>query len=171
MINDIIKIYQTVYGKYINNPRYRFNKSKRNQTYIENFIKLIDKKVGLESIDSTFFWNFTLFQFEFFHGSNGESNVDIQVNWIYGKKAFERWLKRDMDHWEYFVDEFKKNYKIPSPIEKKKVNIEEGEIVRKNNDRERFYNTEEGFYYCQIMMLFDKSNNICQKCKFLKDCK
>lgn len=172
MIEKIIKIYQQVYGKYIQNSRYKFNRSTRNKKYIENFIKLIDEKVGLESIDETFFWNFTLFQFEFFDGSDGKSDVDIQVNWIYGKKAFDRWLKRDMIHWEHFVDKFKIKYEIKIlSIQQKTVNIEEGETVRKNNDRGRYYNTDDGFYYCNIMILFDKSNDICQKCKFFKDCK
>ena len=170
MVKKVIGIYQLVYGKYINNLRYKFNNSKRNQKYIENFIKLVNEKVGSESIDETFFWNFTLFQFEFFNGSNGKSDVDIQVNWIYGKKAFERWLKRDMIHWEYFVDNFKKEFNIKTPI-KLTINIEEGAEYRRNIERKRFYNTEEGFYYCQMMILFDEDNDICKECKFLKDCR
>src|SRR5437868_6371279 len=89
---------------YFYQHRYRVSrkliKSKTTQKHCDSFLKIIDKKYTLESVGTQFLWEYFLFQFNYWHDLTFENSFsgDVQLAWVIGKKAFQRWDERNREY-------------------------------------------------------------------------
>ena len=162
--DNIIETYENVYQKVYNRVDFEMKRSERNLKFIENFIKLLDKEIGLDSIGENFIFDYTVFQFNYYEEK--KTRKDIQVNWVYGKKAFERWQKKG-ESYGYFNSLLINRYDIEKPIN----DFDFDKEIYKDRERNRFYNTEVGNSYCLMINLnTNPKSKLCRFCKYKKVC-
>jgi hypothetical protein len=131
------------------------------------------------STDFYFLWNYFIFQYkgwsekiehQSFKGNNGK----IDLSYIIGKKAIERYELRNQEFdGMIFNTKFQKTYNI--------TKYEFNEIYNKSNEnkkynieteyKKKFYNTDKGIILCNTYTIGYNSNIYCQICKNKKICK
>jgi len=108
------------------------------------------------------------FTFEYYSSLNTQQNV--QVNWVFGEKAVQRWERRG-ENWGYWVKVFRDKNGISEPeIPVEKVS-EESKRQFRERERKRFFNTDKGFVHCQDLTLRKDLNCVCKYCNFKNICK
>ena len=165
IIKDTIKpIYENIYSKTYNWVDFEINETERNIKVLENFCDILDKEIGIESVGENFIFDYTVFQFRYYEDK--KTARDVQLNWIYGQKAWCRWKNKN-EHWNYFNSLYCQNKAISKP--EYKVNIDEE--IYNDRERNRYYGTNLGQYYCQKMALnSNRKSKLCRFCKFKKEC-
>lgn len=169
-------LYQLFYRKFYGNYKYNFEPTENMEKHIVKFLELMDKKYLLESIGINFLLNYFIFQFDYWSKLTIKTYAErIQLNFIIGKAAVDRWKKRDI----------KFDYKIlrSDIIQKYNINIneiiqffKEEELNQLNKSEElnkkRFYNTNKGFLIClTTTTLYYHKSSLCLTCKFKDECK
>lgn len=134
---------------------------------LERFLKNISKQFDIKSLDDWFFWYFFTYQFCYWSTKKTRFGGNVQVNWIVGPKAIERWLKKP-DEWFYFCEEFLKRKRISRLITTSGNKYKTGEV--NEIDRRRFFNHEDGFRLCSELSLYKTNSISCIVCKFKKIC-
>lgn len=114
-------------------------------------------------------------QYYFCNEENTERQQDnIRFNWVFGKKAIERWSKNDVRTNNYIIRKtLKKKYKINTV----KRNNQISKIVlslRKSEEKYKteFFNTKRGFQWCIAnTSLYHHKSTLCTTCDFKQECK
>lgn len=186
------------------NKRYTLIYTSKEQTLLENFLKILEDNYELNSLGGDFFLDYFLFHFCFWSDvKKGKSNKTSRsgiwdtsipmLNWIVGKKGFERW-KNKKDNWKFWVR--KNGITIPNDLLfakntleslTKKINVkmandkvyvnfkpEHFELLNdfEEQDKELFHNTEFGLVNCsQNTSLYNRKSSWCVKCRSAKKCK
>ena len=83
-----------------------------------------------------------------------------------GEKALKRWEERG-ENWSFFVDDFLGRMEIARPM--KYFGADFSEVWEE--ERKRFYNTEEGYVNCLLNSKYDPHSLSCNRCKFSKMCR
>lgn len=170
-------------------------------TLIENFLKLLESRYELSAIGGDFFIDYFLFSFCFWSGRDSTTSKNSgaffsdmpMLNWIIGKKGFERWINRK-DNWRFWVKKnnitippdllFAKNTlstltkKVEKTFSENKIftNFKSEQLLKINDfeeaDKKMFHNTDYGLINCtNNTTLYNKKSLFCIKCKFSKECK
>lgn len=156
--------------------KYRLKQSKKTVGVCRSFLALIDKKYSLHCVDKMFLWEYFIFQFNYWHDLTIKSFYNkLSIEYIVGKKAFDRWDKRDRE-FDWIIDDSKtierlgvqKNVLFTDREQRTKVNKHDSSRAI----RKQFHNTERGFACCiEFTTLFDGRDVSCVTCKFKQDCK
>lgn len=160
MIEEIKKQYQYFYWKVL---KKRPSFSLREEKFLLNFEKLLRKHYG-ESVGEEWLFNYILFQFNKFYTANTKMN--IQVNWIFGKKSLQAWMNKNEEHHSYFDNKFKNKFNIKrgdliSPKDKPTLS---GEYYKR--ERSRFdHDLYRKIIHCSELGLYDESSADCKFCK------
>lgn len=171
----IERLYEHFYRKIYSNPNYIYLPSDRGEKYISSFIELLDKKYKIQSIGREFLIKYFLFQFNYWYELDINSfNKRVNIQYIIGKKAFKRWIDRDVSYdWsilQSFVIPTLNIQSIPLPklYEKVYERLSKSEEVEKK----RWINTTRGFLNCiENTTLYKKNSGECLVCKFKVECK
>lgn len=171
----IVDLFKKYYSAIFKLPNYRFNMTDNKHTSVKNFIAEFKKLTKTNQLQKDYLQKY--FEFQFNHWYNYDSKSDmsrIQIEWIIGKKALERWKKSDPIISAYIV---RKNLKtdIEIKVVQKKENwksiLVEVNMVEES-DKMRFYNTNKGLDVCLISTtLYNHKSSLCAGCKHKVICK
>lgn len=168
----VIKHYENIFGQITGRRDFEFNPTANQKTQINNFIELLEKNIGVESLDEDFIFLFIVFQFERKHDQKtrfGKGRVPL--NHVIGKKAYERWLRKP-DNWKYWVDKLIEKYDIEKPVKIFKTN--NGVLAFCDYDetiKRMFKGTGELFFHCmELTTLYNPASECCEVCEDKQDC-
>jgi hypothetical protein len=174
LIGHVIKYYEVFFSSVSGRKAYEFRPKETQIKQIRNFLKLLDQKVGLSSIDEQFIFDFIAFQFDKRKDLKTRFGVGIiPLNHAIGKKAYESW-ERKSDNWYYWVGVLLKNHNIERPLEGAIDN--KGWVLRdlykhEESIKEQFMGSRELLFHCsELTTLYNKSSEFCRICAFSKDC-
>lgn len=160
---DLAWKYLNHFSLKINNQRYL--QSPTAQRLVESFIDAFDERF----IGHDFLWNYTSFQFKYWSDKKFSQRKVIELNWVIGKKARERWMSRE-ENWQYFTQCFLNERKIVNSIKDKCEAVSVKSI--ESRERGRFLNHEIGFLHCKTEGIKYSNKDInCIKCIFKKKCR
>ena len=183
-----INIYQEFYRQITLNQDYVFvlDKLGRREKVINKFIDYVDSKYDLKSIGLDFLINFFESGFNLYYDSKhlkyGTSS--IQIEWIIGTKAIQRYEKiRDIDNKYYrksrkirkeitlrIVDKFKST--SISNLTAVNELLTSGDISFYETEKKRFFNTPEGLLWCTSnTTLYNHKSKLCEECCNRNKCK
>lgn len=171
MYEWIVKWYQELFARVSGNREFLFTPSKAQQKQIENFILFLDDRIGLESLDELFVFQFLCFQFDRRKDQKTRFGKGVvMLNHAIGKKAYEVW-ERKGDNWGFYLNLFIKQFNIPRPIqvkvEKDCLKISEGEEKLKELSKGQ----ENLLESCVNMTsLFHPKSSICTDCGQKLEC-
>lgn len=171
----IVDLYELFYRKFTGKKKFKLDLNKKKQEkIIDNFISKLDENYSIASIGIDFLVRYFLFQFYYWKNKNIKRN--IQIEWVIGKKALDRFLYNGFNEkFEYFIN--KENTIDFSPIYHKfaKQNYQPNfneESKRERVEKLRFFNTEKGLVNClENTSLYNPDSDLCIQCKFQEDCK
>lgn len=145
-MKELLKnIFNEVYIK-VSGNEYQFG-NKQVEKSLDTFINTLPV-----NLDEDFLWNFTLFQFAYYDGMKTRFDR-IYVNWIYGKKAMERWANK-IEAQSYYADQFRLKYDIRKELEQ--VSIKDW----RERERNRFDKQELRLFHCMDNELYE----YCETC-------
>ena len=87
-------VYLRVYG-----DEYNFGNRRVDKT-IKDFLKIVPRSIGEDWL-----YDYTMFQFAYYSTLKMRFNR-VYLNWIYGEKAFQRWIKRTESQ-TFYADKYK----------------------------------------------------------------
>lgn len=127
------------------------------------------KRIGVDqnSLGEWFVWNYLCYQFTYWTSKRTRFDHKIQVSWILGPKAIERWNNKP-ESWNYYVDEFLKKKAIRRPTAYHKA---EGLALLNEDDRKRYSSQVDGFLSCINEDLYNERSITCLTCKNRQICK
>lgn len=163
----IVKYYEEFFGKVSGFREYSFTPKPTQAKSIENFLLLLDKEVGLESIGEAYLFDFLSYSFYLKKDQKTRFGKGVvMLNHVIGKKALEKWMDKP-NNWYYWTDKFLTEYGIKRPVDKVvsvdpiKFNISE-ELVRAGNG---------GILGCSDgTTLYHPMSPFCKKCEEKLDC-
>jgi hypothetical protein len=145
----------------------RYDFSDRDEQYIQNFLSILQSGYQ-DGVGEEWLFEYLLFQFNKY--SSAETKMNIQLHWIYGKKALGMWKDRNLEHHQYFDEQFQEQYNI----KRRDVIVEEPQNVSKEykkKERNRFVDLSRRLIHCYELSLFDESCIDCMMCKNKNKCK
>lgn len=132
----------------------------------QQFLTKLYKSFSKTEVGSNFIWSFLSFNMNEVYGRKTQFGNLIMINWLLSEKSIERWFNKP-EMADYFTSQFLELFKISTPIfQKERVDIEDIEEV----ERERFLNTDQGFYHCKSFASYNRYSKSCQICKNKKLC-
>lgn len=154
--------YEYFYKKVFNE---KIEIKKRDVSYMKTFLNLLDEMYGLDNLGEDFLFNYLIFQFDKY--STADTNMKVQLNWIYGKSAIEKWQKKEENH-EYFGNLFRQRFNIrnqhscckPEPIS----------LVYKDREKRRFPDIQRQLLHCSELSLYDRNSDVCDECEMFEIC-
>lgn len=141
----------------------------------DKFLLLVDKKWKLPTIGYNWLFSYLTFQFEYWEGCDIQSyNKKINFSFIFGEKAFQRYLDRDQ--------EFDYQFEIDNDLlNKYNIRLKEFLSFFQSQEQLNFYqnphrliglNSLQGFNNCiQFTTLYDPLDSSCIKCNSKHECK
>lgn len=145
--------------------------------FINNFIQLFKEKTNSQFLQKDILnqfveWNFNHFVEKGTYNRFGSKS--IQIEWIYGKTAFERWAKLNPKYFNFIMNKNIRK-KVDYKVDIKKENWD-NIIVQINeleeNDKERFFGEDECFDNCYLFTsLYNHKSHFCMKCDLKIKCK
>lgn len=164
MHNLIGKLFNTCYKAFYNDPKHFCDPNNiNNKKSINNFLKCIEKAYNIHSIGENWLRHYFRFQFDYWLDKEIDRRITLQ--WILGKKAFDRYQK--VDNWEQVNYHIEKNTSFII-FENEKDNQENN---YENQQRLLHLNEDIGLLWCiDHTSLYDKCS-ACFRCKFKAECK
>lgn len=141
--------------------------SNKHREIINSFLIMLDEYCGMESIGID--WIDRYYRFQWNYWLEKDLKREVQLGWIIGKKAFQRYI--EVTNWEQ-VDFWihQKTQAIPK-LSQENDQILADEFDLQNQARLKYHNTEQGFAWCiENTSLYVKSA-ICLRCRFNKKCR
>ena len=173
--DDIVLCYEYFYKNTKNSKKYQFKPSEKASKSIQKFLNRLNERYNLNTLGFNFLWKYFNFQFMYWEELTIEAFWGkMQVEFIIGDKAFQRYLDRDTE-FDFILEQennnFAKKYGIRlSDLKKIKNNHEHLKVDL--HIKKKFYNTERGFDACiQFTTLFNPKHSICLTCNYKKECK
>jgi hypothetical protein len=181
-------IYQEYYRQVTLNQDYVFelDEAGKKKKVINKFLDFVDEKYSLKSIGLEYLVNFIESGFNlYFDAKHLKYGVrSIQIEWIIGSKAIERYEKiKDIDN-KYF----RKNRKIRQDIKLRVLDkfkhsslpnrqaikqlLTDGNVEFYEAEKQRFYDTAEGLAWCMLnTTLYNHKSSLCEACTNRNKCK
>lgn len=182
--DDIFRFYDYFYNRKYSTPEQKLNKTPTNTKQVQALLDTIKKGYG-DAANKEFLYTYFLFQFQYwdkveFTGTSSY-NTGIQLSFIVGKKAFERYSKRNQDYdWQLDSLPIIKKYglrksdlikTIGQLTTKHKIEVKRG-VDTEAATKLAFYNTLEGYNVCgDHSTLYNHKSSICEGCNYKAECK
>jgi hypothetical protein len=181
-------IFQEYYRQVTLNHDYVFelDETGRREKVIHKFLDYVDKKYSLSSTGLDFLINFIESGFNlYFDATHLKYGVkSIQIEWIIGSKAIERYEKiRHVDN-KYFRKRRKirqdirlritDKFKATTIASQKAMSelLTSGNVEFYEAEKQRYYNTGEGLAWCMInTTLYNHKSALCAACTNRNKCK
>lgn len=181
-------VFQEYYRQVTLNQDFVFelDKTGKREKLINRFIDYVDTKYDLKSVGMDFLINFIESGFNLYFDAKHlkYGTKSIQIEWIIGSKAIERYEKiRDKDN-KYFR-KFRKirkditlrisdKFKSASITNVKAINelLISGTLDFYESEKAKFYNTSEGLLWCMMnTTLYNHKSKLCSVCSNRNKCK
>lgn len=150
--------------------KFTYSFKPRNYNHLRSFISALEKHYN-KSAGNNFIVEFVVFQFAYY--TDQTTKVKIQTNWVFGKKAIERWKNKDIENYLYFLDVYLQKFGT-SLIELKKTVTKKKETVydykHEDIERKRFYGTPKGLLHCLTFTTGFRKCIICIECNNRQEC-
>lgn len=177
-LRDVVDTYKFYYSRVSGKNNYIFKMTDSRAKMIENFVIAFKELNQTKLLQETALKKYMEYQFTFWYKKDAKygKGTSIQIEWIIGDKALERWINLNKKHISYVI---RKTLKTdvdlkPKPVKKdSKWNSALLELSRiEEIDKAKFLNEEGGLEYCILTtnMYNHKSPN-CMLCNFSTDCK
>lgn len=175
-------VVENIYRAFLFFMRQEYNlKKKINERMIKSsevFLQELQKHYHLDQLGEDFLWNYFIFQFNFWKTAKLKRNVEIDISFVIGKKALNRYLNRDQQYdWQILNDKRNYDQKEFQDIiglkkkENQSLNFEE-EIDIDDLYRRKYFNTQEGFDHCmENTLLYSQKSSFCNRCEKSQICK
>ena len=138
---------------------------KRDESYINTFLNLLDELYGLDNIGEDFLFNYLIFQFDKY--STADINMKVQLNWIYGKQAIEKWQSKT-ENYDYFGSLFRQRFNIRYKHGFSRP--ESVSVVYKDRERRRFSDVKRQLLHCIELSLYSEDSEVCKGCEMYEIC-
>lgn len=168
LVELISKHFEYIYIKVFNYNDFIFKPSEKQIKSITNFIKLIDKNIGIDSIGPEWVFNFLVFGFKQRVEQKTRYKNKIPLNWVVGKKAFELYEKRG-DSWMYWNSLFCTEYNIVSEKLTPKYSLENS--TYDDEIRAKYIIDEMPLHLCLGTVVYSRKSRYCMVCKNKESCK
>lgn len=174
-------VYEDLYKQISLNNDYVLNLSKIDSIMLNNFIIKISKITNVNSINIDYVCEYCEFQYNYWHQLKTQHK--IQMSWIFGDKAFKRWIeyKDKIKQKKFFKYKTKLKVDINFSIKNKIVKninfdeIRKGFLIIKEHEeieKRRFFNSDKGLIWCtNETTLYNHKSSLCLTCKNKEDCK
>ena len=140
---------------------------------VQGWVELVEEKYG-HSIGERWVFDYIVYQFSYWKDEKKTTVGYIPPAWIYGKKAFERFLTRDHKKSTYFSREFIKNNNLFRLIPEKEKVIKKAKNIKVYSYleklRKRSSNGTEMDIECLAKQAYDSSSKHCRSCKYESFC-
>jgi len=162
--------FQAIYRQTSNNPKYRYMSLVKDYKMLSNFIKLISTQYQLITLGDDFTNRYIEYQLQYWSALQNvrEYSGYFNIAWIFGPKAFQRWLKTGQYKQTLFdTNKIIKFKSVNSESEKLKppTDYEEVEKNKTENDNRRFD-------WCYITTsLYHPLSDHCKQCVCSDQCK
>ncbi len=171
----VVKLFKYYYSEIFNATGYRFKITDSKEKTIENFIAGIKEYTKSTELQNDYMEKYFEFQFNHWYKYSSQSEVkSVQIEWIVGKKALERWKNTDKEIAAFVVRKnLKTDVNFTSKLEKENwdnilLNINPIE----EKDKQRFFGTVKGYNYClALTTLYNHKSPLCMQCFKSKECK
>lgn len=141
---------------------------------LTSFLELLAERYGsVERLGENFLWQYLVFQFRYWRDIEEVRSKKIDLSYVIGKKALQRYLERDQEFdWQigrdgiaYDRNDFKE--RIGYKEEKIETDFDSDDIYR-----EQYFNQELGLSNCIVSTtLYNGNSEFCKKCNYVDDCK
>ena len=160
-MNDLRKILEY----FADNLSMPFLKIVKKKDRIMMDMVIAQQKFGIKTL-----YDYMVFQLNYWHFCKwalDRFDGVIPFSWLFGNNAVKRWYNKN-DHWKYFNELFcAKNGIKTEWIENETINV----FDITEDERKRYFNTEEGFVHCQEFAGYSSDSQYCSKCNFKNMCK
>ena len=154
--------YLNFFSLKINKTSYQQNVTQKKM--VDNFVEKFPKG----SLGPWFLWSFISFQFAYWGEKDFNQRKQIELNWIIGQKAIDRWDNRNKE-WQYFTQLFLNKKGITNTLNKNCERISIKDILEK--ERSLYLNTEAGILHCMMEgLVFNRHSESCKKCTNQNEC-
>lgn len=121
-------------------------------------------RVYKNQINEKFIWDYIAFQMAYWYDKNTKFN--FQASWVFGDKAIERWDNKP-ESWAYYTQLFLNKVGI-----EKQVTFYKADLTSVfEEERSKFFNTDQGFAHCLLTSHYSENSNYCKICDFKDICK
>lgn len=146
----------------------------KHQTKIDNFVKLIAQQFGLHGVGLNLILEY--FSFAFAYWSEKNTKRPISLNWIIGKKTFNRWLDRKQGT-DYYTEKFLYNNEIDIALLHQQLvedncDLDSNELSADEEIEKARFNGEAKLYNClRNTTLYNHKSQHCILCVNKSTCK
>lgn len=183
LVSLCLKFHEKFYGAVNKLDDFVFTATRTEHQMMFKFIELVNSQYGLRNVDELWFFNYVESNWNYYFDKKGMKfgKMSIQLNWIFGEKAFIRYVQiKEIDD-NYFSKCRKINIDLglnifPTITDLKGKNFYDlnirSAVFSEDIERRRFHNTPEGFYWCSSnTSLYNHKSSFCAVCRFNQDCK
>jgi hypothetical protein len=182
LFSEFLTTYERQYTK-IKGYKYELRLKPIDAKMMDNFIVLLDKKIGINRIGSDFIGDYVQNQLSYWLNLDTKLGVGvIPISWVFGKKAFDRWFEKSYKQNQYTSKLNLKNVnnqgikgqnkqvlqKSLKSLKQIYTNILETEEAMKQIT----LNQEHGLLNCvQTTTLYNHKSQNCLMCNYTEKCK
>jgi len=176
MYQNIKTLYEFFYRKIYNQKLYTFCPSESAEKQIKNFINLLHKRYNIESLGDQFIVNYFIFQFKYWIQLDIQAfNKQINLSYIIGPKAFQRYIDRDVEFdWTLTSVVFKKTEILKSQLLRviEITSDRKDELRYEELEKQRFQKSDRQFLHCiENTTLYTPKSKHCLTCTEKIECK
>lgn len=173
----VVDTYKFYYEKVSKIENYIFKMTDSRAVMIENFINEFKNFNQTPLLQEVALKKFFEFQFNHWYKRDAKfgKGVSIQIEWIIGKQAVERWIKVNKKHVTFVI---RKNLKTDNDLRDKNLKKENWNelLINTNNSEEfnkaKFLNEKIGLENCLLTTnLYNHKSSNCMICNFSNNCK
>jgi hypothetical protein len=177
----VVDLYKYHIIQITKNASYKFKMTPTRNQMILNFIELFKSMTNSDFVAEDNLRKFMEYQFNYWykHDAKYGKGTSIQIEWIIGSKAIERWKSRtdkQKKKTDFIIRKnLKKDVKF-SEVDKTASDDYKRILLKvrdsEENEKARFYNTSKGFSYCLISTsLYNHKSKYCSLCNKSSECK
>lgn len=176
ILEDKIISFFKYFNSKISGTSQDYEASESEKQTVRKFIYALSDDIAIQSIGFDWLFHYFCFQFSYWNDLDTGYSKRIQMTWVLGQKAYERYKDRRDDF--RFLNEM---FAIEKDISKSELKeITDVEVERDYRDlhavedveRGRYHNELEGFAHCVLTTTLHNSNSEwCQTCEFAEECK
>lgn len=174
----VIDLFRNYYIVITKNENFRVSMSDSRAKVVEGFIVDFKKLYSTNILQDKILKSYFDFQFNYWYRKDAKygKGTSIQIEWIIGNKAVERWKN---DSKRYLSFKVRKNLKKDNDFTKirKKVDVKRLSVFIEVQEREerlkaKNLNMENCLEICTLnTTLYNHKSSNCMSCKFKKECK
>lgn len=178
----VVDLYKYHIVQITKNNKYKFPMTPQRNKMILNFIEKFKSLTNSNFVGEDNLRKFIEYQFNYWykHDSKYGKGTSIQIEWIIGSKAIERWESRtekQKKKTDFIIRKnLKKDVKFSEVVDKEESNNYKKLLIElrdnEEDEKSRFHNTSKGFGYCLVSTtLYNHKSKNCLLCDFSDKCK